>query len=115
MIRHVTSQIKEYLIQPLVSECLPKAKTNIIEVPISRHFGFVLSSVDSVIIHLLLSLAFMLALWGDCSGSVPLASANTHKIVFYIPVNLVLVYSQLKELQEALFHSLVFTLDSSHD
>ena len=49
--------------QPLVSEVLPKAKTEVIEVHISCHFGFLLlSTVDSVIIRSLLSLAFMLAL-----------------------------------------------------
>ena len=48
--------------QPLVNEVLPKAKTKVIEVHISCHFGFLLSTVDSVIICLLLSLAFMLAL-----------------------------------------------------
>ena len=45
-----------------MSECLTKAKTEVIEVHISCHFGFVLPTVDSVIIRLLLSLAFMLAL-----------------------------------------------------
>ena len=48
--------------QPQVSEVLPKAKTEVIEVNISCHFGFFLSTVDSVIIRSLLSLAFMLAL-----------------------------------------------------
>ena len=48
--------------QPLVSEFLHKAKTEVIEVHISCHFGFLLSTVDSVIIRSLLSLAFMLAL-----------------------------------------------------
>ena len=48
--------------QPLVSEFLPKAKTEVIEVHISCNFGFLLSTVDSVIIRSLLSLAFMLAL-----------------------------------------------------
>ena len=50
----------EYLIQPLVGECLPKANTDVIEVHISCHFGFVLSTVDRVKIRLFLSLAFML-------------------------------------------------------
>ena len=45
-----------------MSECLTKAKTEVIEVHISCHFGLVLPTVDSVIIRLLLSLAFMLAL-----------------------------------------------------
>ena len=44
-----------------MSERLPKAKTEVIEVHIFRHFGFVLPTVDSVIIRSLLSLAFMLA------------------------------------------------------
>ena len=35
--------------QPLVSEFLPKAKTEVIEVHIPCHFGFLLSTVDSVI------------------------------------------------------------------
>ena len=48
--------------QPLVSEVLPKAKTEVIEVHISCHCGFLLSTGDGVIIRLLLSLAFMLAL-----------------------------------------------------
>ena len=33
--------------QPLVSEVLPKAKTEVIEVHISCHFGFLLSTADS--------------------------------------------------------------------
>ena len=56
-----TEYPREYLIQPLVSECLPKAKTDVIDVHISRHYGFVLSTVDSVIIRLFLSLVFTLA------------------------------------------------------
>ena len=53
---------RENLMQPLVNEVLPKVKTEVIEVHISCHFGFLLSTVDSVIIRSLLSLAFMLAL-----------------------------------------------------
>ena len=45
-----------------MSECLSKAKTDVIELNVSCHFGFLLSTVDSVIIRLLLSLPFMLAL-----------------------------------------------------
>ena len=55
VMRYVISQ-RIYLIQPLVNEYLPKAKTDVIDVHVSRHFGFVLSTVDSVIISLFLSL-----------------------------------------------------------
>ena len=48
--------------QQLVNEVLPKAKTEVIEVHISCHFGFLLATVDSVIIRSLLSLTIMLAL-----------------------------------------------------
>ena len=60
VIRHVISQ---RIPNSATSEsALPKAKTEVIEIHISSHFGFVLSTVDRVIIRLLLSLAFMLAL-----------------------------------------------------
>ena len=39
-----------------MSECLPKAKTDVIEVHISCYFGLVLSTVDSVVIRLLFRL-----------------------------------------------------------
>ena len=63
VIRHVISQ---RIPDSAISEwALPKAKTDVIEVHISSHFSFVLSTVDSVIMRLLLSLAFMIALWRE--------------------------------------------------
>ena len=51
------------ILQTSTSQCYfgHVMRTDVIAVHISRHYGFVLSTVDSVIIRLFLSLVFILA------------------------------------------------------
>ena len=50
------------IVQCYLYKSLPCSESDVIEVHISCHSGFVLSTVDGVIIRLLLSLGFILAL-----------------------------------------------------